>query len=70
MSRMDHPSNQRHRLRVVADAQSTSEWWAAERAAAHRDQCVAQLVRTTRWCVVALTVLVVAVTVTDSLRGR
>ena len=68
MSRDRHPAG-RH-LSVVRDTQAVTEWWEAERAAARRDVAITRLAHTLAWCVVALTVTAVTVTVLDAIGGR
>lgn len=68
MSRRHHPAG-RH-LTVVHDAQAVTEWWEAERAQARRDLAVTRLAHTLSWCVVALTVTAVIVTVLDAIGGH
>ena len=68
MSRDRHPAG-RH-LSVVKDTAAVTEWWEAERAAARRDVAITRLAHTLAWCVVALTVTAVTVTVLDAIGGR
>ena len=70
MSRADHPSERRRRMRVVAtDNADLIEWWACERAQARREDATTRLLHTLAWCVAALTATFVVITLLDAVRG-
>ena len=70
MSRADHPSERRRRMRVVAtDNADLIEWWACERAQARREDATTRLLHTLAWSVAALTATFVVITLLDAVRG-